>query len=113
MLENVLGLFVGKGNQGRGKKSGDSEDDSILDVSWVQLIDSPIQPNGQCRYDESISVEKRGGFGGQSSAEILKQQLFFVRQVRRLLRHGRMTVGDGTGGLLMTVMSDGTTVFDC
>jgi len=71
VLENVLGLFVGKGNQGRGKQSGDSKNDSSFDVSWIHLVDTPVQPNRQCRNDECISVKQRCCFGRQGPAKVL------------------------------------------
>jgi len=80
VLEDVLRLLVSKGNQDGGDDGGDSIDDSSLHVSWIQLMNAPEQPDRQCGDDEGVSVEEGSGFGRESSAEILQQQLFLVRQ---------------------------------
>jgi len=56
VLQDVLGVLVGKSQQPSGDQGADSKDDGV--GGNINGVDPPIEPDGDCRNDESVSVEK-------------------------------------------------------
>ena len=73
VLQNVLRVLVGEGQEPGGHQGPDHEHDRV--GGHVDRVHAPVEPHGDSGDDERVAVEKRAGLGGDVLVEALQEQL--------------------------------------
>ena len=75
MLQHVLCVLVGKGQEPGADKGADGKDDGI--GGDVDGVDTPVEPHWDGRDYECVAIEQGTGLGGDVLVEAFQQQLLF------------------------------------
>ena len=85
VLQQVLGVLVGKGQQPGGHEGADGEDDGV--GGDVDGVNPPVEPHRDGGHDEGVAVEQGAGLGRVILAETLEEQLLLSGHLARLWWH--------------------------
>ena len=76
MLESDFGVLVSEGQEPGGRDGHDGKEEGRGDR--VQVMDPPVEPDGDAGHDEGIAVEQRRRLGRHPSREVLQDQLVLL-----------------------------------
>ena len=73
VLQHMLSVLVGKGQQPGGDERADGKHDGV--GGHIDGVHPPVQPDGDHRHDKCVAVEEGAGLGRDVLVESLQQQL--------------------------------------